>query len=277
MSIWADSICNEEGYYISTHDTLGQGTITEVTVSEGIEEIGDGAFNSSIALVRINLPSTLRKMGYAIIMYCPKLTELNIPYGITSIGYGAFLDYYESSLETIEIPESVNEIKAGAFEGRKNLKTVKISKNVTNIDSGAFDRCNNLENIDIDENNKNYKSIDGILYSKDGTRLIFAFSKKTNITIPNSVTTIEKRAFYWRTNLEQINIPDSVTSIGDDAFGWCQALKTITIPSSVKTMGIYVFSYDTITINVPFKEGEKPEGWDNDWNRDAYSTINYAK
>ena len=351
MSIWADSICNEEGYYISTHDTLGQGTITEVTVSEGIEEIGDGAFNSSIALVRINLPSTLRKMGYAIIEYCPKLTELNIPYGITSIGFGALSDHYESSIETIEIPESVNEIEARAFEGRKKLKTVKISKNVTNIDSSAFDGCNNLENIDIDENNKNYKSIDGILYSKDGTRLILDFSKKTNITIPNSVVTIEKEAFNYRMNLEQINIPDSVTSIGEGAFCGCMALKnitipnsvtkiessafsscesltsitipnsvtsigeyafygckalknitipnsvtkiessafsscesltSITIPSSVKIMGVMVFAGDTTTVNVFFKENEKPEGWNENWkegywNSPSKITVNYAK
>ncbi|MBQ4294091.1 MAG: leucine-rich repeat domain-containing protein [Prevotella sp.] len=42
-----------------------------------------------------------------------------------------------------------------------------------------------------------------------------------SITIPNSVTTIERSAFFGCKRLTSINIPNSVTSIGDGAFRGC--------------------------------------------------------
>lgn len=303
-SIWADNICHEEGWY-SSISVPGQGTITEVVVSEGIEEIGDNAFNSSVVLEKLDLPTTLKKMGEWIIFHCPQLKELNIPYGITTIGESALQGHgYIDSLTTIIIPDSVTTIERWAFSYRRGLKNLKIPASVTNIGENAFRGCENIENIDIDENNKNYKSIDGMMYSKDGTTLIKGVNKANvviadgtkivedgafdgykalaNITIPNSVTSIGNRAFYECTSLSGITIPNSVTKIESSAFSNCEALTSITIPSSVKTMGVMVFAGDTITVNVFFKENEKPEGWDENW-KEGYSyppskiTVNYAK
>ena len=82
-------------------------------------------------------------------------------------------------------------------------------------------------------------------------------------------------------SLKKITIPSSVTSIGGHAFGCCTSLTEITIPSSVRIMGENVFySIPSITIHVPWKEGEKPEGWADDWNRTGSNctiTVDYAK
>ena len=126
-SIWADSICHEEGRY-SSAITIGQGTITEVVVSEGIEEVGEHAFNSSTVLEKLDLPSTLKQIGPDMIEYCPKLSELNIEYGITDIGFRAFDTYRridKSSLTKIVIPDSVKNIRSNAF-GYLPLKNIKI-------------------------------------------------------------------------------------------------------------------------------------------------------
>lgn len=278
-SLWADSICNEKGKYSSV-DIPGQGTITEVTVSEGIEEIGSEVFASSVALEKLNLPTTLRKLGRFVILYCPKLNELNIPYGITTIGEDTLCDYsgYEESLTTITIPESVTTIKAWAFTWRAGLKTLKIPASVTNIEDRAFAFCKNLT-IEVDENNKNYKSIDGMLYSKDGTRLIQGVGK-TNVVIAEGTKTIASRAFSGYELLTNITIPNSVTSIEDYAFYNCSALREITIPEKVSTMGEFVFGENNITVNVYFKEGEKPEGWSENWDKKDYNNrvkVNYAE
>ena len=63
----------------------------------------------------------------------------------------------------------------------------------------------------------------------------------TQITIPNSVTSIDDAAFKGCTSLTNISIPDSVTSIGDRAFADCENLTSITIPDSVTNMGDYAF------------------------------------
>ena len=61
------------------------------------------------------------------------------------------------------------------------------------------------------------------------------------ITIPNSVTSIDSYAFYRCTALTSVTIGDSVTSIGDSAFSNCSALTSVTIPDSVTSIGRNVF------------------------------------
>ena len=92
---------------------------------------------------------------------------------------------------------------------------------------------------------------------------------------------IKDYAFCASQGLTKITIPSSVTSIGDFAFSFCTSLTEITIPSSVTTMGGFVFAdIPLITVHVPWKEGEKPDGWDENWAKtssDYTITIDYAK
>ena len=60
--------------------------------------------------------------------------------------------------------------------------------------------------------------------------------------VPNSVTSIEKRAFSGCVSLTSVTIPDSVTTIGDYAFSGCESLTSIIIPKSVTKIGEYAFS-----------------------------------
>ena len=70
-----------------------------------------------------------------------------------------------------------------------------------------------------------------------GRGAFFGCVSLTGITIPNSVTSIGERAFQSCSSLTSIKIPNSVTSIDDVAFGNCEKLTDIIIPDSVKTIG----------------------------------------
>lgn len=83
--------------------------------------------------------------------------------------------------------------------------------------------------------------------------------------------------FFGTINLQNVVLPQSLIKIGYQAFSNCRQLAYITIPKSVQTMGAYAFSgEDSITINVKWKEGEKPEGWEDYWDS-GNVTINYTK
>ena len=107
------------------------------------------------------------------------------------------------------------------------------------------------------------------------------------VVLPNSLKTIGNNSFYNCTGLVNIEIPDSVTNIEENAFGYYNGqysnvtpnLKNIIIPISVTNMGENVFDGWTSsqTINVPFKEGEKSDGWDEYWKSGCDATINYLK
>lgn len=63
----------------------------------------------------------------------------------------------------------------------------------------------------------------------------------TSVTIPNSVTTIGDNAFFQCLNLTSVTIPNSVTRIEDRAFYNCQKLTSVTIPNSVTRIGTKAF------------------------------------
>ena len=66
-----------------------------------------------------------------------------------------------------------------------------------------------------------------------GTNAFESCDNLKNITIPDSVKTIEFAAFRYCKNLEKIEIPKGVSSIGLYVFSGCTALSQITIQESV--------------------------------------------
>ena len=75
-------------------------------------------------------------------------------------------------------------------------------------------------------------------------------SNITKITLPDTIKTIGKCAFYECVSLESIVIPEGVTLIGEAAFAGCKNLESITIPSSVTTIGSSAFNGCNLTYNI---------------------------
>ena len=170
---------------------------------------------------------------------------------LTISGNGAMGNYASSSkapwgtnITKVIIEDGVTSIGNCAFYNCESLTNITIPDSVTSIGSYAFYYCNSLTSIIVDENNKNYSSLDGVLFNKDKTALVCYPAGKTNTsyTIPNSVTSISYGAFCGCSSLTSITIPDSVTNIDSYAFNACSNLTSITIPDSVKNISDNVFS-----------------------------------
>jgi hypothetical protein len=169
-----------------------------------------------------------------------------------------------------------------AFAYCASLKKVEIPDTVTSIGATAFYNCNGLTSISVDENNQHYQSIDGNLYSKDGSSLVqYAIGKEdTSFEIPNSVVCIEAYAFkngvclkkvesYGNlsiirndafrncSNLTEVVLSSPLSTIGDSAFYDCTNLVEIDIPDSVTSIGIFAFyncsALKEITIHATIK------------------------
>lgn len=129
---------------------------------------------------------------------------------------------------------AVTGLGASAFVGTP-VSSVSIPESVLTIDYGAFDNAPNLRSIVVADENPNYKSADGVLFSKDGKTLIhYPVSKpESAYTVPKGVETIERNAMSQVDNLTRLTISEEVTDIG-----WFS--REITI---VTTLGSYAHRY----------------------------------
>ena len=150
-----------------------------------------------------------------------------IPEGIKQIAGGAF---YDCTLTSVTIPNSVISIGNYAFSGCTGLTSVTIPNSVTSIGYRAFYRCSGLTSVTI-----------GNSVTSIGEYAFADCSALTSVTIPNSVTSIGNGAFSGCSGLTSVTIPNSVTSIGNYAFWGCTGLTSVTIPNSVTSIGEYAF------------------------------------
>ena len=94
-------------------------------------------------------------------------------------------------------------------------------------------KCFKVKISEIDNQSDYITLKDGVLYSKDMSRLIFCWQEKEMFYVPQSVKVIEPFAFCLQTRLRNIELHDDIISIGNSAFMGCEALEHIIIPRSV--------------------------------------------
>lgn len=103
-----------------------------------------------------------------------------------------------------------------------------IGSGVEGVDYSFISLCRGLANINVSPNNKNYSSIDGVLFNKDGTELLAytGGNDRSEYTIPDGVTTVCENAFFG-CYIRTLTIPVSVIEIDDSAFENCDSLKNV--------------------------------------------------
>lgn len=140
-----------------------------------------------------------------------------------------------SALETITLPEGLEEIGRNAFSHCSQLKKIELPRSIAIIGSkgssswyGAFVGCVALEEILVDDSNESFCSIDGVLYTKNKELLRQYPIGKTlkEFEIPSGVKRITHQAFEGCKHLEKLSFPASVEVI-ENAFQNCENLRTI--------------------------------------------------
>jgi len=215
--------------------------ITKVVIGNSVTTIGNFAFDDCIELTSVTIPDRVTTIGEYAFSDCEKLTSVTIPDSVTAIFKYAF--FYCEKLTSVTIPDSVTTISESVFASCRSLTSVTIGKGVTTIAEDAFRGCISLTTITVDDANKNYSSVEGVLFNKEKNELIYypAGKDATSYTILDSVTSIGRIAFQGCTYLESVTIPDSVTTIGEGVFIACTALTSVTIGEAVQTIGSYAF------------------------------------
>ncbi len=234
--------------------------------------IGKNAFANLKKLTTFKMPKTVTDIQLNAFSGCSNLAtvEFDPNADIQKIGAGAFAD---CGLQRISIPKKVKEIAKEAFRNCTVLKKIEVTEFTTSIDPEAFKYCDQLTEIKVSKDNTVYSSVGGYLLSKDKKTLILFPPGKANdkfTLLPPSIEKIGDNSFLDCRKLTNVTIPNKVKTIGKRAFGLCKNLKTITFLCDEM---IPADSINTKKNEMSFDDGTQTGG-DNMF---AHITINVRK
>ena len=255
-----DWACDDENESVSTEESRSM--IRHIVIEAGVTSIGGGAFRDLDGLQDIVIPSTVTRIGAWAFDYSTAIQSITLPAGLTIIDDSTFSDCH--ALTSVNIPQSVTSIGPFAFYNT-GIAEITIPANVESVGERAFYECHNLQNITVASANTHLKSVDGVLFTRDGKELIaycpgrsaaayrvpdgvelirasaFSYSQALrSVTLPDSLLTIQNWAF-GHTGLTEILLPPHVQCIEYNVFGGCDSLTTATLPLSLMEIGEAVF------------------------------------
>lgn len=235
---------------IASVDDAGKVT----AVAAGTAEIKASAGEkSAICKVTVSDPADFEITDGVLTAYNGKDTKVSVPAGVKKIASGAFSK--ATDVTELSIPEGVDSIEARAFRGMNSLETINLpaSLKTVGIDGTWFGEIftnvsgtgtpqgipAKLTAVNIAEGSGTYSSEDGVVYSADGSTLIYCPAAKTSIKFSSKTTSIDRYAFF-RSSIEKMQLPEGLESIGKMAF-MTSAVRYLEFPESVKTIGQEAF------------------------------------
>lgn len=246
-----ESLTRESGFVISGTTLVRYiGSEAELTIPQGVTEIGENAFYENTSVQSVIAPDGLLSVGSNAFRGCTALTSCDLPNSVTSIGMCAF--YNCAELAECSMPDGLTQLGGGAFEGCLKLAgemdlhgvtaipenafyncaqvtSFVLSPELTDIGNGAFAMCAALTQLDLPD------SVTSI-----GSSALM-YTGITSMDIPQGVTQIKNAAFMNCKALKEVSIPASVTSIGEIAFVGCSALTAISLPEGLEQIADYAF------------------------------------
>ena len=204
-----------------------------------VTSIGVSAFESCL-FKNVTLGNKVTEIKDSAFKRCENLIDITIPASVQTIEDQAF--YECSSLVNIKVSNGLVSVGSEAFAYCTNLDSFYVPETLTNLETDAFRKCKATRKFSCHAQNLKYASLDNVLYTKNLSTLIKCPAKKTSISLPQNLNTIEAYAFEYCTALKSINIPNSVSSLGQYAFFCCTNLKEVTIGSSIRVIKEYAFS-----------------------------------
>lgn len=193
--------------------------IKKVVIKKGVTSISNYAFDNCVNLKKVSIPKSVKKIGYNSFAGTA-ITRLTVPAGVKSIGQCAF--YGCKKLKKLTLP--------GDFRSKKekgddeinyigSAKTVCFNTRLSLVNVTYFD----ADNLVVSKKDNCYKSIRGVIYSKDGKSIVRVPSLRKALRIEDGCTEFCLQSVLY----------ESIDFEGDPD-GGCTRLKKIVVPASVK-------------------------------------------
>ena len=181
--------------------------VSEITISDDVQVIGDNTFNDYAQLAKINFGNNIREIEKGAFCNCGALKTIHLPASLCNLGEWVFA--YCESLENLELPENLTCLQAHTFCKCGHLKNIKFGKNMQRIEEGVFANCKSLKTV----------------------------------VLPEELISLGKYAFTGCDALRSVEFGSQIKEIGDDCFRGDYHLLIEKFPASLTKFGRNVKKY----------------------------------
>lgn len=219
-----------EDYTLDNKAPWNSEDFTEVIINQGVENIGDCAFDGKYKMEKITIPDSVVSIGFSSFSFCSGLESISLPEGLTYIGASAF-NWCE--FKRITLPDSLEKIGNYAFSRCEKLNEIVIGKGLEKIGDYAFNGCKNIDKVYIAD-------------LATWFNILFQSKHSNPIAASGGDVYLNGETIKY---LDELVVPEGIKNINDYAVLGLYP-KNITIPFSVKFISDDAFpTGESLTIN----------------------------
>lgn len=166
---------------------------------------------------------------------------------------------YDGEDEVLQIPAYIDDIAVTELSPHSLYNDIEgykliIPETIKKIGGNAL-TCSSLTEIEVHPDNEFFCDVDGVLFDKDVTTLIYYPEDRVELsyTVPSTVTEIGAYGFHYGGQLEKITLPEGLKVLGERAFYFVDTLKEINMPETLESIGsgAFIGCSELIAVRVP--------------------------
>ena len=207
--------------------SLGSGKELSAWLPDSFTGVGCAAFRGTQFTVDFGVWDNLTYIGAYGFAGMPNLDSFTLSTKITlGLRGGASNAFNSSGLKSLTVADGIEAIPSGLCDGCEQLSSVALADFVKTIATNAFRNTKALKEIGL----KKVQTIGG--YAFQGSEL-------TDLVLPESVNTVESRAFEACTSLTKVTINAAgLTLDNSNTFAGCSSLNTVVTSADSKINGL---------------------------------------
>ncbi len=211
--------------------------LKSIDIPGNVTSIKERAFGNCYDLESVTLSEGLNSLGEYVFYSCSDLKSISLPDTLREIPSHCFERCY--FLERVTLPNHLESILDSAFSMNTSLLSLSLPKTLRSMGEACFFLCESLNALSVDEENESFSISDNCLMDKKGEKLYFGYG---DFTIPSSTKEISSYAFFHNQIKSDITFPQNVIVIGEYACAEMTRLRSITLPSSIDEIKDGAFS-----------------------------------